>query len=182
MSRIKLFISSVQSEFAEERHKSMPTNPLIADPMYWCGYIEKLGTGTEDILKKCSEYGLKRPDFQQDEDFKVTFWRNEYEIVANGETVTAEVVPQETPQEVPQEIMGKHTKNILSYLCDYRSIKEISEHIEVGDRKYIKEHYLNPLIERGYVVMLFPDVPRHRNQRYKTTERGKFFLETIKNK
>lgn len=34
-------------------HKSLPTNPLIADPMYWKGYIEKVGTGTEDIIEKC---------------------------------------------------------------------------------------------------------------------------------
>lgn len=91
-------------------HKSMPTNPLIADPMYWCGYIEKLGTGTEDILKKCSEYGLKRPDFHQDEDFKVTFWRNESEIVANSDTVTGETVLQETTQKTTQETTRKTTR------------------------------------------------------------------------
>ena len=50
-------------------HKSLPNNPLLADPMYWNGYIEKVGTGTEDILKKCKEYGLKEPEFQQEEDY-----------------------------------------------------------------------------------------------------------------
>ena len=58
-------------------HKSLPNNPLLADPMYWNGYIEKIGTGTEDILKKCKEYGLKEPEFQQEEDFRVVIWRNE---------------------------------------------------------------------------------------------------------
>ena len=60
-------------------HKSLPNNPLLADPMYWNGYIEKVGTGTEDILKKCKEYGLKEPEFQQEEDFRVVIWRNEDE-------------------------------------------------------------------------------------------------------
>lgn len=35
-------------------HKSLPANPLLADPMYWNGYIEKVGTGTEDIINKCT--------------------------------------------------------------------------------------------------------------------------------
>ena len=46
-------------------HKSLPTNPLLADPMYWNGYIEKVGTGTEDIIRKCREYGLKTPEFHR---------------------------------------------------------------------------------------------------------------------
>ena len=56
-------------------HKSLPANPLLADPMYWNGYIEKVGTGTEDIINKCREYGLKTPEFYQEEDFRVVIWR-----------------------------------------------------------------------------------------------------------
>lgn len=56
-------------------HKSLPANPLLADPMYRNGYIEKVGTGTEDIINKCREYGLKSPEFYQEEDFKVVVWR-----------------------------------------------------------------------------------------------------------
>ena len=58
-------------------HKSLPANPLLADPMYWNGYIEKVGTGTEDIVNKCCEYGLKTPEFYQEEDFRVVIWRAE---------------------------------------------------------------------------------------------------------
>lgn len=60
-------------------HKSLPNNPLLADPMYWNGYIEKLGTGTEDIIRKCKEYGLRVPEFHQDEDFRVIIWREQQE-------------------------------------------------------------------------------------------------------
>ena len=31
-------------------HKSLPANPLIADPLFWTGYVDKVGTGTEDIV------------------------------------------------------------------------------------------------------------------------------------
>ena len=43
--------------------------------MYWNGYIEKVGTGTEDIINKCRAYGLKTPEFYQEEDFRVVIWR-----------------------------------------------------------------------------------------------------------
>ena len=43
--------------------------------MYWKGYIEKVGTGTEDIIEKCRDYGLKTPEFYQEEDFRVVIWR-----------------------------------------------------------------------------------------------------------
>lgn len=58
-------------------HKSLPANPLLADPMYWNGYIEKVGTGTEDIINKCREYELRTPEFYQEEDFRVVIWRME---------------------------------------------------------------------------------------------------------
>ena len=57
------------------RTENLPANPLLADPMYWNGYIEKVGTGTEDIINKCREYGLKTPEFYQEEDFRVVIWR-----------------------------------------------------------------------------------------------------------
>lgn len=37
--------------------------------------IEKVGTGTEDIINKCREYGLRTPEFYQKEDFRVVIWR-----------------------------------------------------------------------------------------------------------
>ena len=185
MPRIKLFISSVQSEFAEERqmlvdcicqdalrgnlsghlpfgmtieklkgpHKSMPTNPLIADPMYWCGYIEKLGTGTEDILKKCSAYGLKHPDFQQDEDFKVTFWRNESETVADGDTVTGETVLQETTQ--------KTTRKILECIMDneFVSRKDLAEMCGISQDGI--KWQLRQMQQQGLIRRVGPDRGGH---------------------
>ncbi len=45
--------------------------------MYRNGYIEKMGTGTEDIIRKCRAQGLRTPEFRQDGDFIVTIWRKE---------------------------------------------------------------------------------------------------------
>ena len=45
--------------------------------MFLKGYIEKAGTGTEDIITKCVNYGLEKPEFHQGSDFKVTIWRKQ---------------------------------------------------------------------------------------------------------
>lgn len=146
-------------------HKSMPTNPLIADPMYWCGYIEKLGTGTEDILKKCSEYGLKRPDFHQDEDFKVTFWRNESEIVANSDTVTGETVLQETTQKTTQETTRKTTRKttqkILECIMDneFVSRKDLAEMCGISQDGI--KWQLRQMQQQGLIRRVGPDRGGH---------------------
>ncbi|MDR1202849.1 MAG: transcriptional regulator, partial [Tannerellaceae bacterium] len=60
-------------------HPSVPANPILANPIYLAGYIERMGTGTRDIVNKCRAIGLKDPEFIQEEDFKVILWRKESE-------------------------------------------------------------------------------------------------------
>lgn len=57
------------------QHKSLPTNPVLAHPVYLAGYIERIGTGTTDVIESCMASGLKELVFEQDVDFKVTLWR-----------------------------------------------------------------------------------------------------------
>ena len=71
----------------------------FAGPMYWNGYIEKVGTGTEDIINKCREYGLKTPEFYQEEDFRVVIWRAD-----EGDSVPE--VCQRCARGVPERLMA----------------------------------------------------------------------------
>ena len=58
-------------------HKSVPVNPLLARVMYLKGYIEKTGTGTEDMIEKCKEWGNPAPEWTEDDadDFRVILKR-----------------------------------------------------------------------------------------------------------
>ena len=47
------------------------------NPVYLAGYIEQVGTGTNDVIDRCVELGLRRPEFRQDEVFMVVMWRKE---------------------------------------------------------------------------------------------------------
>ena len=41
----------------------MPWNPLLAEPLYLTRYIERMGTGTGDMIKRCRDVGLDEPEF-----------------------------------------------------------------------------------------------------------------------
>ena len=42
-----------------------------------------MGTGTNDVIDRCVELGLRKPVFRQDEDIMVTLWRKEGVITSN---------------------------------------------------------------------------------------------------
>lgn len=76
-------------------HASLPVNPLLANPVYLAGYIEQVGTGTNDVIDRCVELGLRKPEFRQDEDFMVVMWRKD---VAGTIQSDPEVVQSDSEQ------------------------------------------------------------------------------------
>ena len=66
-------------------HSSVPTNPLLAHAMYLVEYIERMGTGTLDMIRRCSEAGLPEPEFAVAEGFVATIRRQQRGHVAATE-------------------------------------------------------------------------------------------------
>ena len=67
-------------------HTSLPPNELMAMPMYLKGYIEKMGTGTEDVAKLCAKNGLSAPSFAEGVDFRAVLKRKPLVgVSANGD-------------------------------------------------------------------------------------------------
>ena len=56
-------------------HQSLPGNPLIAESMYLLRYIERMGTGTVDMIRRCAEVGLPEPEFDVGAGFLTRIWR-----------------------------------------------------------------------------------------------------------
>ncbi|MDR2562946.1 MAG: DUF4062 domain-containing protein, partial [Prevotellaceae bacterium] len=56
-------------ETLKQNHGSFPHNPLIADVLYYVRYIERMGTGIQDIVSRCIDYGLPEPEFQMKDGF-----------------------------------------------------------------------------------------------------------------
>jgi len=57
-------------------HGSVPRNPLLAQSMYLVEYIERMGTGTLDMIKRCVESGLPEPNFSVEDGFIATIPRS----------------------------------------------------------------------------------------------------------
>lgn len=173
----------------EEPHKSQPHNPLIAEPMFLKGYIEKAGTGTEDIITKCVNYGLGRPVFRQDSYFKVTIWRKQVgqkssevdqktDEVGQKTDEVIEKIPQVTQKrtevdhkieqlsqkahQLSQKMSQKTFESILYAINNdaYVSIKTMELLANCG--KTTVKRYLSFLTENGFISHVGPDKGGYR--------------------
>lgn len=146
-------------------HTSVPANPLLAEPMYLKGYIERLGTGTADMVRKAQEKGLPEPDFQQDEDFRAIVYRTSTHQVPTKH-------PPSTHQALEKYRTSVEVKNLVKVLEGEMSRQEIQDALELKDRRNFRENYLEPAMEQGIVEMTHPDNPNHPKQKYLLTKRG----------
>ena len=64
-------------------HSSYPFNPLIAESLYLAKYIERMGTGIQDMIEQCKNAGLKQPELKLDDAFVVTIWRKQGQAFKN---------------------------------------------------------------------------------------------------
>ena len=91
-------------EKLSSKHRSIPVNPKLARAMFFAGYIDELGTGTTDMIDRCLEKGLRRPDFVEDGDFEITLWRPE-------KTETGQDTGQDTGHEsklvLPEDLLNR---------------------------------------------------------------------------
>lgn len=209
MAEIRVFISSVQAEFAQERlmlaeyirrdamlgryfepflFKELPAyvNPVLANPVYLTGYIEQMGTGTTDIIDRCLSYGLRAPQFLQDNDFTTILWRPEkVEEEQVGEQVREQVREHEKDHETDHQIghVTDHVKKLVLVIRgDTKTREEIMEVLQLRGRRNFIENYLSPAIELGYLSMLYPDKPNGSVQAYYLTPKGLELLKTLKEK
>ena len=75
--------------------------------------------------------------------------------------------PQETPPVTLQ--VGR----LLSVMEGEMSRREILHALGLSDRKSLRQRYLLPALERGYVEMTHPNTPHARNQKYRLTAKGR---------
>ncbi|PIZ35938.1 MAG: hypothetical protein COY38_01485 [Candidatus Aenigmarchaeota archaeon CG_4_10_14_0_8_um_filter_37_24] len=58
-------------------HKSVPRNQSIFDKLYQTKYVERIGSGTLEMIKQCKQKGLPEPTFEQKQGGMVlTIWRD----------------------------------------------------------------------------------------------------------
>ena len=151
-------------------HTSVPANPLLAQPMYLAGYIERLGTGIADMLRLAKISGLKEPDFVQNEDFTTIIHRvsdQDARLIQNKPPSATPQVPPKYPPSTPQ------VKNLLVAFNGVMSREEIQRKLKLKDRKNFRKEYIVGSLESGMIEMIYPKSPNHPKQKYRLTSKGK---------
>lgn len=147
-------------------HTSVPANPLLAEPMYLKGYIERLGTGTADIIRIARDNNLQEPDFEQKDEFKAILYRPSYDQVPTKHPPSTHQVPQNLRS------TSVEVRNLLKVMAGEMSRIELQEELGLKDRRNFRENYLEPALADAIIEMKYPDSPNHPKQKYLITDKG----------
>lgn len=158
MNSIRIFISSVQNEFAQEHmaHRSMPGNPLLAESLYLAEYIERMGTGTLDMISRCAEAGLPEPEFSFTDGFVTTVSQPDRGAMPESGVGTHDSTTGTTP-ETTQETTQKTTQEwILALLAAEPRITRRKVAKRLGISPDGAKYHLNKLRAAGIIQHIGP--------------------------
>ncbi len=170
--------SSMTLEDLRGPHISVPANPHLADPLSRTSYVERLGTGTRDMIRRCSEVELREPEFLLNDGFMVRIFRKTGQLRAPNGQVTGQHGGQDDTKtgQVTGQDTGQVEPWIFSVLEACRNSplksKEIQEIAGIRHRESFQRNYLDLLLREGWVTRTIPDKPTSRNQKYQITEKG----------
>lgn len=147
-------------DFVDNRRNSMPRNPLIANVFYCCGLIEGWGRGVPLIMEESQRAGLPSPF---------------YDVYTSGVALTIPFKAKldrgeaASRRQMPRKDGNQETvtEKILDFCREPRSMTEIVSMLGVKDRKWIREHYILPLLH-SRLELTIPDKPNSRMQKYRT--------------
>lgn len=160
------------TEKLKQLHTSVPANPLMAEPLYLAGYIERMGTGTTDIIQKSVAAGLAEPQFIQTEDFRSIIYR------PGADQVTDQVSDQVTDQVTNQ--VTDQVKALIRIMEKEYSRSELMTLLELKHGQTFRDNYLNPALQDKLIEMTQPDSPNSPTQKYRLTTKGKALQEQLK--
>ncbi len=145
-----------------ENYEPFPKNPNLAALFREMGRAEELGSGMRNLFQYTKAYTGADPVILEQDVFRIELAQP---LVSR---VTTQATPQATPQVTPQP---EKAEILLAFCLMPRSRKEMMEHLGLKDVNHFREMILNPLVEKGKLVLTKPDVPNSPNQKYRTVER-----------
>ena len=154
-----------------EVHRSEPTNPVIAHPLFMAGYIEHLGTGTTDIIADCEKAGLRTPEFIQADDFRTIIYRK---VSDPEEKVTDPEEKVTDPEEKVTELASKSNRaGLKSNRAEQKSNQAASKSNQVRltakQRKVLEFCDVVPRTAQEILDMLGVKYQTRTLQQYTTT-------------
>lgn len=154
-------------EMLRQPHGSVPGNPLLAEPLYLTRYIERMGTGTGDMIRRCREAGLQEPEFSVSDGFVILVRRK---VLEKGEIG---LQPESEPESLEMRVLAVLKNGPLSkaQISAQLGQKEISGSLN----KLIRLLLSDQTIE--YTV---PEKPNSRLQNIALLQRERHWLQVKK--
>jgi len=160
----------------KEPHSSYPHNPLLANCMFLTGTIERYGTGIPEMFALSAERGLKSPEFEDDNTFKVTLWRPSSDTDHDADHDTDHDTDHDQKYLRLEDLPSR-----LVWLLDGELSREnLMQQLELKHRDNFKTNYLDPTMKAGWIEMTLPDKPKSKNQKYRLTTSGLVHKKTLK--
>ena len=157
---------SLTLEQLRETHPSVPNNRLLARSLYLTQYIEEMGTGTLDMIRRCREANLPEPEFTDSSGFKTTIWR-----AKSPEQI--KVQPESLPSDIRSRVLNLLTNETMSKseLSKKLGHKEVSGQLN----KVVRN-----LMADGAIEYTLPEKPTSPRQKYQLTDKGITELANLK--
>ena len=159
---------SLTLEQLRETHQSDPRNRLLARSLYLNQYIEEMGTGTLDMIRRCRNAGLPEPEFNDSSGFKITIWR-----AKSSEKINVQ------PESLPGDLRSK----VLSLLADGSMSKsELSN--KLGHKRIPGQlnKVFQDLLDNQLIEYTLPEKRRSPRQQYRLTDKGRTELLNLKSR
>ena len=153
-------------EQLRDTHPSVPNNRLLARSLYLAQYIEEMGTGTLDMIRRCGDAGLREPEFTDSGGFKTTIWRGK---------------PTEQIKVQPELHRGDLESRIINLLADGpMSRSELSKQLGQKEVSGQLKKVFRDLLADGMIEYTLPEKRRSPRQQYRLTEKGTAELANLK--
>jgi predicted HTH transcriptional regulator len=181
--------ASLTLAMLRQPHGSVPGNPLLAESLYLAKYIERMGTGTEDMIARCQEARLPEPQFALTDGFVVTLWRRPGRAL---EAVTGEDSMEGQRKDPARAHDEAHDKAhdeahepmtpveraiLISCAEGPKATPDLLLALGYTTRTGNFKKAIARLLESGSLELTIPDKPRSGRQRYRLTTMGEARLD-----
>ena len=152
-------------EQLRDTHPSVPNNRLLARSLYLAQYIEEMGTGTLDMIRRCGDADLREPEFTDSGGFKITIWRAK----PSG-------LPESLPESQPEDMQSKVIKLLATGPIPKSELSKKLGHKKISGQL---NKVVQNLLDDQMIEYTLPEKPRSPRQKYQLTDKGRIKLSNL---
>jgi len=151
-------------------HISLPFNPKLADMFFISGLIENWGRGIEKVLKGYAHQDARTVKF----DVSLT----EFSVTLES-LIPVKYVGEKTKDKAHNVQSSQLTLLRFTDVSEGRAIGEIVSLLGKRSPSSVSRDYVRPLLSLGMLEYTLPHVPKSPKQRYRTTELGRVYIQSL---